>query len=136
MNKAKEAYLASILKPGELYAGILLGKDGQPDYHLILLPGEADDVAWAEAKTFATEVGGELPTLREQSLLFANLRGEFKPNWYWSGEQRASDSAWTQSFSTGSQSWGYTAYKCRARAVCRIPIWERVSSSRRPQSNH
>ena len=43
---AKTAFLASMLKAGEQYAGIILGKNGDPDHHLILLPGEADSVNW------------------------------------------------------------------------------------------
>ena len=42
MKNAKDSFLASILKDGEKYAGILLGKDGEPDLHIILLPGEAE----------------------------------------------------------------------------------------------
>lgn len=32
------------LNEGEHYAGLILGKDGEADYHLILLPGEANDI--------------------------------------------------------------------------------------------
>jgi hypothetical protein len=44
--------------------------------------------------------GGELPTRQEQSLLYANLKAEFQPDWYWSSEQTHSDSsfAWLQYF--------------------------------------
>lgn len=124
MKNAKQAFLASILKEGEHYAGIILGKDGQPDHHLILLPGEAQGVNWDGAKEFATTAGGELPTRREQSLLYANLKEEFTPNWYWSGEQHAasSGSAWYQGFINGDQVWSYKDLKCRARAVRRIAI--------------
>ena len=90
---AKAIFLASVLKPEEHYAGIILGKDGEPDHHLILLAGEAESVNWAQAKDFAAKAGGELPTRREQSLLFANLKEQFQPRWYWSGEQHASYSA-------------------------------------------
>jgi hypothetical protein len=77
------------LKPGEHYAGIILGADGLPAHHLILLPSDAEDVSWDKAKTFAAEVGGELPTRSEQALLFANLKGQFEQRYYWSGEQHA-----------------------------------------------
>ncbi|MGO4308240.1 hypothetical protein, partial [Cupriavidus sp. RAF12] len=75
------------LRAGELYAGLILGKDGEPGYHLILLPGEMEDKKWEQAKEWASSVGGELPTRREQSLLYANLGEEFKHEWYWSGTQ-------------------------------------------------
>ena len=121
-DSAKAAFLAANLKQGELYAGLLLGKNGAPDQHIILLPGEAQSVDWDEASKFAADAGGELPTRREQALLFANLPEEFTPNWYWSNTQRSAGSAWIQGFSSGYQDWGDTSYKCRARAVRRIAI--------------
>lgn len=121
---AKASFLASILKAGEHYAGIILGKDGEPDHHLILLPGEAESVNWAQTKEFAAKAGGELPTRREQSLLFTNLKEQFQPRWYWSGEQHASDSdyAWGQNFLDGYQSRSHKTSNYRARAVRRVPI--------------
>jgi len=124
MKNAKQAFLASILKKGEHYAGIILGKDGQPDHHLILLPGQASDVTFAQAQEFVTKAGGELPTRREQSLLYANLKEEFEERWYWSGEQHASSSvcAWGQKFSNGDQYTNHKDYEYRARAVRRLVI--------------
>jgi len=112
------------LAPGEKYAGIITGKDGAPDHHVILLPGEAESVNWAQAKEFATKAGGELPTRREQALLYANCKEDFQPNWYWSGEQHASyeSYAWLQYFSDGHQFNGHKGIKHRARAVRRITI--------------
>lgn len=66
---SKELWIAENLKPNELYAGIILGKDGAPDHHLILLPGKADDVNFKKAGDWAKSIGGELPTRREQSLM-------------------------------------------------------------------
>ena len=40
----KQEFLSSILKKGELYAGLILGKNGETDHHLILLPGEAESI--------------------------------------------------------------------------------------------
>lgn len=123
-TSAKAAFLASILQPGERYAGIILGKDGAPDHHLILLPGEAESVNWQQAGEFAVKAGGELPTRREQSLLYANLKDEFQSAWYWSGEQHAaySGNAWSQDFDLGTQYWRYKSNLNRARAVRRIAI--------------
>lgn len=42
MNITQQAFLDSSIKTGEKYAGILLGKNGEPDQHIILLPGEVD----------------------------------------------------------------------------------------------
>ena len=124
MSKAKAQWIKDNLKKGEQYAGIILGKDGAPDHHIILLPGEAEGVTWTKAKEFAKKAGGELPTRREQSLLFANLKDQFKPAWYWSGEQHASfsDSAWLQYFNDGHQDDNHLSYQGRARAVRRLPI--------------
>jgi hypothetical protein len=110
------------LAPGERYAGVVLGEDGVLSHHLILLSGDVDDVSWSAAKEWAVEQGGELPTRREQSLLFANLKGEFEERAYWSAEAHESESgwAWYQDFSTGHQ--GYFPQDCefRARAVRRF----------------
>jgi len=111
-----------VLAPGEQYAGVILGKDGAPDHHLILLPSDTDDVNWQDAKAWAAEQGGELPTRREQSLLFANLKSEFETTWYWSSEQHEKESgwAWYQYFSYGYQFTSTQSSALRARAVRRL----------------
>jgi hypothetical protein len=126
-NEPRTVYFPSAridLQPGEHYAGVIVGKDGAAPYHLILLPGEAESVNWADAKAFAQETGGHLPTRREQSLLYANLKEQFQEKAYWSGEQHAanSDFAWYQRFSGGYQHYGYVGGKLRARAVRRLTI--------------
>lgn len=120
---AKQQFLAANLRPGELYAGLMLGVDGR-DYHLILLSDEADSVTWYEAQQWVAAHGGSLPTRREQSLLFANLQHEFSANWHWSGEQHAAgdDYAWSQDFGYGGQSGSGKSARLRARAVRRIYI--------------
>lgn len=112
------------LKKGEQWAGICLGEDGKPSHHLILLPGEAESVTWDQAKAWAKKAGGELPTRQEQSLLYANLKAQFKSAWYWSCEQRAvrSDYAWMQTFGNGDQYDYLKSNFYRARAVRRIKI--------------
>ena len=89
------------LKDGEHYAGILLGENGEPDQHIILLPGlDNKEFTWGEAVKAAKKMGGALPTRREQSLLFANLKPRFQWDWHWSGEQYAAapSHAWRQGF--------------------------------------
>lgn len=112
------------LKKGEHYAGICLGEDGKPSHHLILLPGEAESVTWDQAKAWAAKASGELPTRQEQSLLFANLKAQFKSDWYWSGTQFAAASvyAWMQGFGNGNQLNGLKSLNYRARAVRRSQI--------------
>lgn len=121
VSQHKATFLASILKPGEQYAGILLGKDDQPDHHIILLPGDVEK-NWDEAKAWAASIGGELPQRREQSLLFANLKAEFESAWYWSSEANGDGWAWDQSFSSGFQCTHPTTYALRARAVRRLAV--------------
>lgn len=121
---AKLQFLADNLNEGELYAGILLGEDEAPDHHLILLPGEADALNFAAAQDWAKKQGGDLPTRREQSLLFANLKTQFKRDWYWSGEQHAAFSgcAWCRYFGSGHQGGDGKSAELRARAVRRLVI--------------
>jgi len=108
---------------GEHYAGILINEDGTA-HHVILLAWEANGVTWSAATELARKAGGDLPTRAEQALLYANLKKEFKPNWYWSGEQSAdySDYAWCQGFNNGSQGDTHKDSCLRARAVRRLVI--------------
>ncbi|MGJ7500111.1 DUF1566 domain-containing protein [Variovorax sp. ZT5P49] len=110
------------LAPGERYAGLLLDEEGKPSHHLVLLPGEFEDVSWDAAKSAAEKVGGELPSRREQSLLFANLKSEFKAAWYWSSEQASSGDAWRQHFGYGYQDDYYEEFEGRARLVRRLVL--------------
>lgn len=111
------------LQPGERYAGLVLdATTGAPSHHLVLLPVEADDMEWEDARKWAEDHGGTLPTRQEQSLLFANLKSEFKPNWYWSGEQASASSAWSQYFYNGYQTNHYLSNEFRVRAVRRLSV--------------
>jgi hypothetical protein len=127
INKENEMQFSrDDLNPGEVYAGIILGQNGEADYHLILLPSEADSVTWAKAKAFAKKAGGTLPNRREQRLLWINALQAFQSEWYWSSEQHASisDYAWLQDFYDGSQDYDLIRKDnaCRARAVRRLAI--------------
>jgi len=110
------------LAAGERFAGAILNEDGTLSHYLILLPGQAEDVSWTAALEWAAEHGGDLPTRREQSLLFANLKSEFESEWYWSGERYEENSgwAWSQDFCYGGQHFSYQYYEFRARAVRRF----------------
>lgn len=109
------------LAAGERYAGLVLAADGTPSHHLVLLPDEAGEVCWEDAKTWANQ-RGELPTRQEQALLYANLKGEFQPTWYWSGEAHETDGsiAWCQHFDYGYQGTIHEHGELRARAVRRF----------------
>ena len=107
---------------GGTYAGIIRGVNGAPDEHLVLLDGEAEAVSWDAACSWAASLGGELPTRAEQRLLQANLPTQFKPDWYWSGEQAGPSLAWFQFFFHGNQVTTSRSYEGSARAVRRFPI--------------
>lgn len=128
---AAEFYFPEVtihLLPGEHYAGLIVGKDGEPSHHLVLLPSQADDITWDKAMEWAAKQGGEyvasLPTRREQSLLYANLKDQFEVRWYWSCEAHESESgwAWCQLFDYGHQDTYHEGYVLRARAVRRLII--------------
>lgn len=106
--------------------GVVMGENGAPDYLLIDLGVEPEkDLTWDEAKVWAASVGGELPTRREQAVMFGNrAEGQFKARWYWSGEQHATEPAWAwcQNFDYGLQYNVHKDYHYRARAVRRVPF--------------
>jgi hypothetical protein len=116
------------LHPGEKNAGLVLGKDGDADYFLILLPEEKENINWNDAVKWAKQQGGDmdasLPTRCEQALLYANLNEEFKNEYYWSSERHASgsDVALCQHFRDGNQHSSYEDCTMRARAVRRILV--------------
>jgi hypothetical protein len=75
------------LQEGEDYGRFIVRSYGTVAHHLILPPGDVDDVNWDQAKTFAAGAGGELPTLCEQELLYLNLKDRFQPDSYWSSQE-------------------------------------------------
>ncbi|MDP3137194.1 MAG: DUF1566 domain-containing protein [Burkholderiaceae bacterium] len=113
------------LRPGEHYAGIIIGQDGEPSHHVILMAGQpTDELNWQAALDWAKRIDGELPTRREQALLYANCKEQFEGAWYWSSEQHAANSvsAWFQHFDNGYQYDYYKSAELRARAVRRLTI--------------
>lgn len=111
------------LSEGEHYAGLILAADGQPLHHVVLLPGDIE-ATWDEAIKWAEEMGGELPTRREQSLLFANAKQHFELDWYWSSEQHAASTGYAQlqGFRNGGQGINRKSVEVRARAIRRVPV--------------
>lgn len=120
---AAVTFTLPVLQDGEHYAGPVIA-DGKLSHHLVLLPGVLEDVAWQDAMEWAARLGGELPSRREQALLFANLSGHFEEEWYWSEETHAagSDYARGQFFGLGYQDFWRKSGRCHARAVRRLPI--------------
>ena len=112
------------LNEGEIYVGAIISADGSKNHHIILLPGESEEIEWPGAVEWAASIGGELPDRCESALLFATMKDNFKPEWYWLREQHATYScnAWCQHFSNGYQTYDLKSDELRARAVRRLPI--------------
>lgn len=114
---------------GGIYAGLARGRNGAPDYHLIVGP-ELTAAAWKNVTQQATDlvIDGHadfsLPFRAEQSLQFANVPELFEGDWYWSCEEHASgsDYAWIQLFDDGNQYYSHESGELRARAVRRVKI--------------
>ncbi len=122
-------YIRDALASGEHYAGLILGKDGKPDHHLVLLAGEAEEVSWSAAREWAQGLGGDLPTRRELALLYANQREQFQRMWYWSSEPQEPRAhlVWGQNFTSGIQTMYGRPFRGRARAVRRLPVEQEIS---------
>lgn len=116
-------FIKSNLQDGEVYAGVILGQNGEKDYHLFLRPEKPEKkLSWDDAMAWAKSIGYELPTRQDQSLLFANCQSEFENTWHWSSEQYAhsDDYAWVQYFYHGSQDYNRKSTTSRARAIRRL----------------
>ena len=113
------------LAPGEKYRGIVLGADGKPDHHVVLLSCRLASGTHEEALDWAKKLGGVLPDRADGALLYANnADGAVENVWYWLEPLLAGypGCAWCQGFSNGSQFWDSRDSHCRAVAVRRIPI--------------
>lgn len=119
---------------GGIYAGIVAGEDGQPDYHLIHASSEHeifDANSYKAIEAAQIPINGfsdwHLPTRRDARLLAINCRDSFDlGDWYWTSTQYAhfARCAWMQHFLNGSQSGRRTSDEGRARAVRRVYLSE------------
>ena len=112
------------LNLGERYVGAIISADGAKRERIILLPNVLEKANWQDAMEWAASIGGDLPNRCESALLFATLKGEFKPEWYWTNEEHASGPgcAWMQYFVNGLQTNCHESLEYRARAVRRLKI--------------
>jgi hypothetical protein len=113
------------LRQGERYAGLILGRDGAPDYHLVLQPDkcELESHTWQAASNWAASLGHSLPDRREQTLLYATLKEEFRPNWHWSSETGdIEDEVWCKDFDTGVSYQNAREFDGYARCVRRVLV--------------
>ena len=111
------------LNEGEHCVGIIGDQSGNL-HHVILLPGDREDVNFKDAKEWAASIGGSLPNRIEQAMLWARCRDQFEQEWYWSEEvyERNPSYAWCQYFGSGGQVSYHQNLERRARAVRRLPI--------------
>jgi hypothetical protein len=114
------------LNNGERWLGAVVSADGKKCEHIILLPGEKNATNWKDAMAWAASIGGELPDRTESALLFATMKDEFKPEWYWSCEEHAAGPvyAWLQVFDDGIQNDFHKSDRGTARAVRRLKIFQ------------
>jgi hypothetical protein len=113
-----------------LFAGVTTRKDGT-HAAVVLLPNKAQEgMTWADAMTWASEAGGELPARPIAALLYANAKGEFERAWYWTSDVLDADTgdashdrlAWITYFDYGYQFINHKASNGLARAVRLIPL--------------
>lgn len=123
---------------GGIYAGLVRGRDGQPDAHLIVATARpAARLAWKLAIEWARGVQADghtdftLPTRFESAVLFGNVGELFEPNWYWTRTEYEHDGsyAWFQYFDYGSQFYYHKSCEGRAVAVRRLLINPSVLST-------
>lgn len=110
------------LQQDELYAGLILARDGAPDYHL-LQPDEPElgYLSWRAATAWAASLGHSSPGRREQTLLYATLKEAFRPNEYWSSEPGdIKGEAWCKDFDTGVAYQTARRFDGYARCVRRV----------------
>lgn len=108
------------LNEGERWVGTIISAGGKKE-HVILLPGEANDINWQDATEWAASIGGQLPDRVESALLYNCMKDEFKEEAYWTCETHTGNAewAWSQDFRYGVQDNDGKGYERRARAVRR-----------------
>lgn len=107
---------------GGVYAGLSIL--GNAPVQLVLLHAEMEPATWDKAVEWASGQGGALPSRIDQLVLLKNVKAQFKPEAYWSGEQHAEGSfgAWGQDFDGGFQDYWPKGGELRARAVRTIAV--------------
>lgn len=106
---------------GGTFAGLTTRKDGT-HCAVVLLPGFMEDVNWNDAKAWAAEQGGELPSRPVAALLFANVKDRLKPYLHWTSEEWNASFAWCCFFDIGDQSGNHKSSGGSAVAVRLIPL--------------
>jgi hypothetical protein len=115
---------------GGIYAGVARGRDGAPDYHLVLCKEATDrDFTWRAALDHAKTIEADghkdftVPTRWESALLYANLQDQFDTDyWHWTSTQFSELRAWNQDFYYGYHYDDDKDYERRVRFVRRSSI--------------
>lgn len=102
---AKQQFLSENQRAGEVYGGIVLGQNGEPDYHLFAETKFIESATFDEVRKYVEKAGGVGATRRDLALLRVNAPKPFGTKAFWSCEQHAANSycAWCQDFASGSQ---------------------------------
>lgn len=106
---------------GGIFAGLTTNKNGA-HCAVVLLPGNGSDLDWSDAKSWATEQGGELPNRSVAALLFDNVEDQLRPEWHWTSDELRVSSAWACGFSYGHQFGLSKTCKGSAIAVRLVPL--------------
>lgn len=106
---------------GGIFAGIITNPDGTV-CAVVLLPGKGRDLNWGEAKSWAAEQGGELPSRLVAALLFANVKDRLSSEWHWTSDEGDAYFAWSSNFNNGFQNTSHKSYEDSAVAVRLIPV--------------
>jgi len=112
--------LGAALEAGT-FEGLTTRKDGN-HCAVVLLPGFNKAVNWNDAKAWATEQGGELPSRPVAALLFANGKARLQPRWHWTADEEDASFAWSCYFSYGLQYRSPKSNEGSAVAVRLIPL--------------
>ena len=96
---------------GGTFHGITTLKDGTHCAVVKLDVQPPGRMPWGQAKAWAEEVGGQLPTRAVAALLYANAKDQFEKTWYWTSETLDADTgdeddasyAWYCDFNHGNQ---------------------------------
>ena len=105
-----------------IFAGLTTTADGKHHAVVLLADKPTGSLNWQAANAWADGIQAALPTRAVAALLYANLRAQFEPEWYWSCEVYDGSFAWTQFFDDGTQLDDFhKSFEGRARAVRRFP---------------
>jgi hypothetical protein len=115
---------------GRLIA-IVPGRNGAPDYGLVLADEVPVRMNWRDSMAWAASVQAdghkdfELPNRQEAALLFA-ICGEVGDKsisgWHWTSEEFDGSYAWSCYFSYGNQGGNHKSFEGCARAVRRVTL--------------